>query len=57
MNGRVLIVDDETVLREVMAKAFRTEGYKVFEAADGKEALEVFEENDIEIIILDVMMP
>jgi len=57
VKGRILIVDDETVIREVMAKAFRNEGYKVFEAADGKEAIEVFEDNDIEIIILDVMMP
>ncbi|PKM55604.1 MAG: DNA-binding response regulator, partial [Firmicutes bacterium HGW-Firmicutes-3] len=57
MNGRILIVDDETVIREVMAKAFRNDGYKVFEAADGLEALEVFEENDIEIMILDIMMP
>lgn len=57
MNGRILIVDDEAVIREVIGKAFITEGYQVFEAADGKEALEVFEDHDVEIIILDIMMP
>jgi len=57
VNGRILIVDDEAVIREVIGKAFITEGYQVFEAADGKEALEVFEDHDVEIIILDIMMP
>ena len=57
MDNTVLIVEDEAVMRELIGYAFKDIGFKVFEAEDGQEALEVFEENKIDIIILDVMMP
>lgn len=57
MDNTALIVEDEAVMRELIGYAFRDIGFKVFEAEDGQEALEVFEDNDIDIIILDVMMP
>lgn len=57
MDNTVLVVEDEAVMRELIGYAFKDIGFKVYEAADGQEALEVFEENDIDIIILDVMMP
>lgn len=57
MDNTVLVVEDEAVMRELIGYAFKDIGFKVLEAADGVEALEVFEENDIDIIILDVMMP
>lgn len=57
MDHTVLVVEDEAVMRELIGYAFKDIGFKVYEAADGKEALEVFEENKIDIIILDVMMP
>lgn len=57
MDSTVLVVEDEAVMRELIGYAFKDIGFKVYEAADGQEALEVFEENDIDIIILDVMMP
>lgn len=57
MDNTVLVVEDEAVMRELIGYAFKDIGFKVYEAADGQEALEVFAENEIDIIILDVMMP
>lgn len=57
MDNSVLIVEDEVVMRELIGYAFKDIGFKVYEAADGQEALEVFDENKIDIILLDVMMP
>lgn len=57
MDYSVLVVEDEAVMRELIAYAFRDIGFKVYEAADGQEALEVFNENHVDIILLDVMMP
>lgn len=56
---QVLIVEDDDIMREVMSCAFKDKGYKVLQAADGEEALEVFYDykKDIDLIILDVMMP
>ena len=55
----VLIVDDESRMRKLVKDFLSQKEYKVLEAADGEEALKVFEENQnkIGIILLDVMMP
>ena len=53
----VLIAEDETKLREIVVKYLKKEGYNVFEAEDGEKALEVFKENPLDLVILDVMMP
>ena len=57
-NLNILVVDDESRMRKLVSDFLVREGYRVFEAADGEEALEVFYKNkDIAMIILDVMMP
>jgi len=54
----ILLVDDDNLLRGVIAKVLRNGGYKVIEAQDGHEALElVLGEEQPDIILLDVMMP
>ena len=53
----ILIVEDEERLRKLIRKYLLLEGYHVHEAGDGLEALEVFEAETIDLIILDVMMP
>lgn len=55
----VLIVDDESRMRKLVKDFLAQKGYKILEAADGEEALKVFEENKskIDIVLLDVMMP
>ncbi len=55
----VLIVDDESRMRKLIRDFLMQKGYSILEAADGEEALKMFEEhqNKISIILLDVMMP
>lgn len=55
----VLIVDDESRMRKLVKDFLVQKGYSTLEAADGEEALTIFEENKnkISIILLDVMMP
>ena len=53
----ILIVDDEERIREVVKEYCLLEDYNVLEASDGLEALEMVKNNDIDLIVLDVMMP
>ncbi|WXR62729.1 response regulator transcription factor [Peptostreptococcaceae bacterium AGR-M142] len=54
---KILIVEDEQKMRIAIKKYMLKEGYEVFEASDGKEALEVFFFNEIDFVLLDVMLP
>lgn len=55
----ILIVDDESRMRKLIKDFLMQKNYHILEAADGEEALKVFEENQniINLILLDVMMP
>ena len=55
--ARLLIVDDEMRIRELIKKYAKFECYEVDEAADGMEALEKCRSNDYDLMILDIMMP
>ena len=57
MNKTVLRVEDERRLREIVSDYFRNEGFEVIEAEDGKKALELFAEHEIDLIMLDIMLP
>jgi len=54
---RILIVDDEEVLRDVLDAVLRREGFDVVSAASGEEALNMLESEDFDLVILDVMLP
>ena len=55
---KILVVDDESRMRKLVRDFLEREGFKVLEAGDGLEAIDIFyEEKDIALIILDVMMP
>ena len=54
---KVLIVDDEEKIREVLVEYAEFEGYECMQAADGMEAVRLVKENDFDVIIMDVMMP
>ena len=55
--AKLLIVDDEKNIREVVKEYAQLNGYEVEEAADGNEAVSLVERNDYDCIVLDVMMP
>lgn len=55
---KILVVDDENKLRRLVKDFLVKSNFLVFEAANGKDAIDIFEqEGDIDLIILDVMMP
>ncbi|WP_312475707.1 response regulator transcription factor [Neobacillus sp.] len=57
MQYKILIVEDETILREIVKDYLVNEGHEVIEAIDGEQALELFQEQDFHLIILDIMLP
>ncbi|GAA0092259.1 response regulator transcription factor [Paraclostridium bifermentans] len=57
MNNNILVVDDEKEIRNLLEINLISEGYNVFKASCGKEALEIIETEEINLMVLDVMMP
>lgn len=57
MNVTVLVVDDEKPLRDFVRRNLEVRGYKVLNAANGLEALAIFESEQVDLVILDIMMP
>lgn len=57
MRKNILIVEDEIRIRFLLRDYFQKEWFLVYEAENGKEALEIFKNNKIDLIILDIMMP
>ncbi|MFO8009676.1 MAG: response regulator transcription factor [Dehalococcoidia bacterium] len=55
--NRILIVEDEDTLREMLRYNFEVEGYEVIEAADGLKAVELARTKSPELVILDIMLP
>jgi two-component system response regulator RegX3 len=54
---RVLIVEDEQSLREPLVYLLKKEGFETVEAADGTQAIELFDKGDIDLVLLDLMLP
>ena len=54
---RVLIVDDEPIVRDVLSRYLVRDGFDVAEAADGAEALRMVEQSSPDVIVLDLMLP
>lgn len=57
MLGRILVVDDNVMVRESYSDLLRHRGYDVMQAGDGEEALKVMRSSSIDLAIIDVMMP
>lgn len=57
ITKRILVVDDEAVVREVLARTFRKLGYEVTETADADEAVKAFLCQSFDLITLDIDMP
>jgi DNA-binding response OmpR family regulator len=54
---RILIVDDEKEIRDLIDIYLKGEGYDTIKAENGEEALNILSSNDVDLIILDIMMP
>ncbi len=54
---RILIIDDEEVLQDVLSSLLRKEGYEVLSATTGEKGLEALDEEDVDLVILDLMLP
>ena len=57
MKAKVLIVEDEDLMREVVRDYFEHDGYECVEAASGDEALECIEDEEFNLVLLDIMLP
>ena len=57
VESKVLVVDDDENICDLIEIYLQKEGYKVYKAHHGKEALKIFGEKQVDIIVLDVMMP
>ncbi|NCJ07987.1 response regulator [Synechococcales cyanobacterium C] len=56
-KGKILIVDDEPMIRRILSTRLTMVGYQVIVASNGIEALEKFEQESPDLVVLDVMMP
>ncbi|WP_156990237.1 response regulator transcription factor [Caproicibacter fermentans] len=57
MMYKILVVEDEDILREVIVDYLIADGYQVLEAADGEKAIEQFHSNPVDLVILDIVLP
>ncbi len=55
--AKILVVDDEFRIRQIIRKYAEFEGYEVEEAVDGMQAIEICRKKEFDLIIMDVMMP
>jgi DNA-binding response OmpR family regulator len=53
----ILLVDDEDAVRKVLAFPLERDGFTVVQAADGEEALRQFGSHDVDLVVLDIMLP
>ncbi len=57
MNKKILLIDDEFRMRKLLADYFKREGFMIYEAENGKRALELLSTMAVDLIVLDIMMP
>lgn len=57
MNKKILIAEDDAIIRDVLKEHLENEGYEVLVAADGKEAVEITKIQKPDLIIMDLFMP
>ena len=57
VNNNILLVDDEENIRNLLGAYLRKEGFNIFHSANGSEALAVLNKENIQLVVLDIMMP
>ena len=56
-NPRLLLVDDDVILRSMLAVLFNCSGYQVRQAANGKEALRIHHRHPVDVMIVEMVLP
>ena len=56
-SPKILVVDDEPIVRDVVCRYLERESFRTVEAADGDEACRVLRSEDVQLVVLDVMLP
>ena len=56
-NERILVAEDERGVRDLVLRLLTNAGYTAFEASDGVEAIKIFEQEEIDLVLLDAIMP
>jgi two-component system, response regulator PdtaR len=54
---KILVIDDEPLVRRSLKRALETAGYQVLESADGKQGLSIWEKERPNLVFLDILMP
>ena len=54
---KILVCDDEALIRNVIKEYLTLENYEVLEAENGLEAIDIIQENDVDLVVMDIMMP
>ncbi|HET6348791.1 MAG TPA: response regulator [Candidatus Krumholzibacteria bacterium] len=57
MKRRILIVDDETQIRDMLREWLTRAGYEVADASDGKQAIEILRKESFDVVVADILMP
>lgn len=57
MNRKILLVEDDMLMREFITDYFKKEQWQVYEAENGRVGLELFERTSVDLVVLDIMMP
>ena len=57
MAAKILIIEDEKAVREMLCFTLKNDGFEILEAEDSNSALDALKENEINLILLDWMLP
>lgn len=55
--AKVLVIEDEEQVRDIIRQTLERAGHEVFEAADGEEGIEAYRANKVDLVITDILMP
>jgi len=55
--AKILVIDDETEVRQVIGRSLERNGHEVVEALDGSEGVDLYKEKSFDIVITDIFMP
>ncbi|MBD3276765.1 MAG: response regulator, partial [Candidatus Aegiribacteria sp.] len=55
--AKILVIDDDEMIRKMLVTAFQSDDYEVIQASDGRTGLREFRSGDVDVVITDIIMP